>query len=237
MSNARFSILQARAVRDHRISDSQFRTLAALGMYADEDGWCFPSLTTIGRDLGKSKQAVGRDIVGLRRLKDYLEVTSRYDAKTGGRHSNLYRLRFDPPPRQRHVDAPSTSYVDAPSTSYVDVNDPSNDPHNVEVDKEQLDLRVANVSRLYEGNIGPLTPLLADFLRNAVIDYPLEWFEPAIKIAVKNSVRKWSYVETILQSWKTNGFGWSPNGNGRKPKQASARQAMDKYVRELAGEE
>ncbi len=126
MSNARFSILQARAVRDTRISDSQFRTLAALGMYADEDGWCFPSLTTIGKDLEKSKQAVGRDTIALRKL-GYLEVQARYN-ENGGRRSCLYRLRYDLPPRQHGVDTPSTSGVDTPSTSGVDVNDPKNDP-------------------------------------------------------------------------------------------------------------
>ena len=119
MSNARFSILQARAVRDARITDSQFRTLAALGMYADSDGWCFPLLSTLGKDLGKSKQAVGRDTIALRKL-GYLEVQGRLD-ENGARRSNLYRLVFDPP-RQRGVDTPSTSEVD--------VNDPPNAPVN-----------------------------------------------------------------------------------------------------------
>lgn len=130
MSNARFSILQAKAVKDKRISDSQFRTLAALGMYADEDGWCFPSLQTLGDDLGKSKQAVGRDTIALRKL-GYLEVTGRFDKKSGSRHSNLYRLIFDTP-RQPDVDAPSTKLVDAPSTSEVDVNDPLNEPNELQ---------------------------------------------------------------------------------------------------------
>lgn len=106
MSNARFSILQARAVKDKRISDAQFRTLAALGMYADEDGWCFPSLKTLGGDLGKSKQAVGRDTIALKKL-GYLETKPRYK-EDGSRRSNLYRLKYDLPPRQHGVDAPST---------------------------------------------------------------------------------------------------------------------------------
>jgi DnaD/phage-associated family protein len=74
------------------------------------------------------------------------------------------------------------------------------------------------LSRLYETNIGIITPMSADFLRNASLDFPLAWFEPAFKIAVANNVRKWSYVEAILDSWKTKGFGWKPNykGNGRE---------------------
>ena len=127
MSNARFSILQARAVKDKRISDSQFRTLAALGMYADSDGWCFPMLSTLGEDLQKSKQAVGRDTIALKKL-GYLEVYGRWD-KNGARRSNLYRLRFDFPISQHHVDTPSTPEVDTPSTPEVDVNDPYNAPN------------------------------------------------------------------------------------------------------------
>lgn len=125
MSNARFSILQAKAVKDKKISDSQFRTLAALGMYADENGWCFPSLTTLGKDLSKSKQAVGRDTIALKKL-GYLQTKPRFD-KNGSRRSNLYRLRFDPPVNMDDS-TPSTPDVDTPSTPDVDVNDPINDP-------------------------------------------------------------------------------------------------------------
>jgi hypothetical protein len=128
MSNARLSILQAVAVKDRRVSDAQFRTLAALGMYGDEYGWCFPSLETLGTDLGKSKQAVGRDTIALRKL-GYLEVYHRFDKKTGGRRSNLYRLKFDLP-IQPDVDGVSTDSVDGASTSEVDINVPSNVPSN-----------------------------------------------------------------------------------------------------------
>jgi hypothetical protein len=129
MSNARFSILQARAIGDIRISDAQFRTLAALGMYADKNGWCFPSLKTLGVDLNKSPQAVGRDTIALRKL-GYLQVKNRYDSKTKARHSNMYRLLFD-----FNVDDStlSTSEVDTLSTPEVDVNVPYNDPINKDV--------------------------------------------------------------------------------------------------------
>ncbi len=59
-----------------------------------------------------------------------------------------------------------------------------------------------NIFRLYEENIGPLTPLIADSLRQAETDYPVEWIENAMRIAVENNVRRWRYVEAILKSWK-----------------------------------
>ena len=127
MSNARFSILQAVAVSDRRVSDAQFRTLAALGMYADKNGWCFPSLKTLAADLKKSPQAVGRDTIALRKL-GYLEVKNRYDSKTKSRHSNLYRLKYDLPDFNVGDTPLSTPEVDTLSTSDVDVNDPLNAP-------------------------------------------------------------------------------------------------------------
>ena len=200
MSNARFSILQARAVTDKRVSDAQFRTLAALGMYADKDGWCYPMLSTLGTDLGKSKQAVGRDTIALRRL-GYLEVTARFD-ENGARRSNLYRLRFDlDTPRQRGVDTPSTSLVDTPSTSEVDVNDPINDPLN---DDDVLNA-LAEISRAYESEIGPLTAMIADDLQDAADTYPKQWVLDAIHEAAIQNKRGWKYCLAILRRWKAQG--------------------------------
>jgi hypothetical protein len=97
MSNPRFSILQARAVSDKRITDAQFRTLAALGTFTDEEGWCWPSLTTIGEMCGKTKQTAGRDVIALKKL-GYLEIYPRY-REDGSRTSSKYRLKFDLPPQ------------------------------------------------------------------------------------------------------------------------------------------
>ncbi len=62
-----------------------------------------------------------------------------------------------------------------------------------------------NVFRLYEDNIGPLTPLIADTLRDAEETYPARWIEEAVRIAVENNVRKWRYVQAILEDWRTRG--------------------------------
>ncbi|MFZ5921225.1 MAG: DnaD domain-containing protein [Chloroflexota bacterium] len=59
-----------------------------------------------------------------------------------------------------------------------------------------------NVFRLYEENIGPLTPLIADTLKDAESEYSAEWIEEALAIAVKNNKRNWRYVEAILKRWK-----------------------------------
>lgn len=62
-----------------------------------------------------------------------------------------------------------------------------------------------NLFALYEANIGALTPMMAETLREAEKNYPLEWVEEAMKIAVQNNIRRWRYVEAILKSWKEEG--------------------------------
>ena len=72
---------------------------------------------------------------------------------------------------------------------------------------EIIDLRLERptVFTLYEQNIGPLTPMVADLLREAENTYPAAWIEDAIRIAVENNARKWSYVQAILEGWLTKG--------------------------------
>ena len=62
-----------------------------------------------------------------------------------------------------------------------------------------------NVFKLYEENIGPLTPMIADALKDAEQTYPAEWLAEALETAVKNNKRNWKYVEAILKRWKEEG--------------------------------
>lgn len=62
-----------------------------------------------------------------------------------------------------------------------------------------------NIFRLYEENIGPLTPMIAEALREAESTYPAQWVEEAFRIAVENNVRRWRYVEAILRAWQEEG--------------------------------
>jgi DNA replication protein len=68
-----------------------------------------------------------------------------------------------------------------------------------------LDQERPNIFRLYEEHIGPLTPMIAETLRDAEQTYPADWLEDAIRIAVENNVRRWRYVDAILRSWKEEG--------------------------------
>jgi DnaD/phage-associated family protein len=62
-----------------------------------------------------------------------------------------------------------------------------------------------NIFVLYEQNIGTLTPMIADELREAENTYPAPWIEEAIKLAVTNNVRRWKYIAAILERWRQEG--------------------------------
>ncbi len=62
-----------------------------------------------------------------------------------------------------------------------------------------------NIFVLYEQNIGLLSPLIADELRDAADRYPAEWIESAFREAVQHNKRKWSYIRAILRRWEAEG--------------------------------
>jgi DnaD/phage-associated family protein len=62
-----------------------------------------------------------------------------------------------------------------------------------------------NIFTLYEQNIGLLTPLIADELREAEQTYPEEWVEEAFREAVSLNKRSWKYIRAILERWEVEG--------------------------------
>jgi DnaD/phage-associated family protein len=84
-----------------------------------------------------------------------------------------------------------------------------------------------NIFILYEQNIGPLTPHIADELRDAEQTYPVRWVEEAIQLAVENNVRNWRYILAILERWRQEG---KKDGISRRDTQKELRrQIPDEY--------
>jgi DnaD/phage-associated family protein len=89
-----------------------------------------------------------------------------------------------------------------------------------------------NVFRLYEENIGPLTPLIADTLKEAEDVYPAAWIGEAIELAVKNNKRSWSYCQAILRRWKEEGRGKEQNRRDTKAaRQRDVEEKIRKFIR------
>ncbi len=62
-----------------------------------------------------------------------------------------------------------------------------------------------NIFTLYEENVGLLTPMIAEELRDAEKTYPELWIKDAIKEAVNAGKRNWRYISAILERWATEG--------------------------------
>ena len=82
-----------------------------------------------------------------------------------------------------------------------------------------------DIFTLYEQNIGMLTPMIADELRDALKVYPENWIRDAIKEAVSHNKRKWSYISAILEHWSAEGRG---DGTYRGD---SKKTDPDKYIK------
>jgi len=82
-----------------------------------------------------------------------------------------------------------------------------------------------DIFTLYEQNIGMLTPLIADELREAEKLYPATWIRDAIKESVSRNKRNWKYIVAILERWSAEGKG---NGTYRRD---SKRTDPDKYIK------
>ena len=89
-----------------------------------------------------------------------------------------------------------------------------------------------NIFKLYEENIGPLTPLIADMLKEAEGLYRTEWIEEALVIAVKNNKRNWKYVEAILKRWKEEGrHGKEDRQNLVKGSESYTKSEFSEYLK------
>jgi DnaD/phage-associated family protein len=93
-----------------------------------------------------------------------------------------------------------------------------------------LDVERPNIYRLYEENIGPLTPMIADMLRETEQTYRQDWIEEAIRIAVQNNVRRWKYVEAVLRSWQEEGRDGTNRRNTEKDRRKYVEGEFADYI-------
>jgi DNA replication protein len=90
--------------------------------------------------------------------------------------------------------------------------------------REAADLHKGSVFQLYEENIGPISPLVAEELKEAEELYPREWLEEAMREAALLNKRSWRYVEAILKRWATEGR--TREKAGRDPGEGNSARAQ-----------
>jgi DNA replication protein len=82
-----------------------------------------------------------------------------------------------------------------------------------------------NIFSLYEENIGMLTPMIAEELREAEKLYPSQWIQDAFREAVALNKRNWRYIARILERWATEG---KDSGEDRR---STKKGDPNKYIR------
>jgi DNA replication protein len=90
-----------------------------------------------------------------------------------------------------------------------------------------------NIFKLYEENIGPLTPLIADALKDAEKTFSEEWVADAIDVAVKRNARHWNFIQATLNGWKEKGH--DKKQNRRDDKESRQRDVEDKIKKFVGG--
>jgi DnaD/phage-associated family protein len=89
-----------------------------------------------------------------------------------------------------------------------------------------------NLFKLYEENIGPLTPLIADALKDAEETYPAAWIAEAIDLAVTHNKRNWKYAQAILKRWKEEGRAEKQD---RRDDPASRQRDVEDKIKKFVG--
>ena len=77
-----------------------------------------------------------------------------------------------------------------------------------EVDKtlsKDQNKELGKICTLYEQNIGMLTPMIGERLKEIASDVPEGWFAMAVQEAVDYNKRNLRYIERILENWQVNG--------------------------------
>lgn len=188
-----------------------------------------PGLRTIAEDTGFAVNTVRSAIERLETRYNLLDV------ERGNRKYN----RYFP------VDYVSVRRKETVSPDDTDGKTVSDDPQTVSVKDETVSARmilnqrnqnpepeieeVSVVFSVYESNIGPLTPMIADALLAAEKEYSEAWVVDSIGIAVQNNARRWNYCTAILERWKRDGRVEKLGGVGRNGKKNTV-ENRTKYV-------
>lgn len=85
---------------------------------------------------------------------------------------------------------------------------------------EAGDRKMAVIAKLYEENIGMITPGIADRLKWIRDTFPDGWFEAAVQEALEHNARSLAYITSILERWGREGF---KAGKKNPPGKRSAR--------------
>jgi len=121
----------------------------------------------------------------------------------------------------------SMDTVAIPSSAAASASAISNKDKGVVKGEKEL----AIISVLYEENIGAITPVVAERLKDDSDKYPASWFGEALKEAVSSGHRNLKYIEAILERWSVEGFKASRRGSKVTGVMPTTQQLKDSWRR------
>jgi DnaD/phage-associated family protein len=125
----------------------------------------------------------------------------RADVKVNGESERLYFINAEP-------GRAAVAQIEAGEWQ------PGNENQPVEILPER-----PNIYRIYEENIGALTPMIVESLKDAEKEYPRAWIEDAIRVAVEKNARNWRFIEAVLKRRESEG---NAGGSAQRPAEQDA---------------
>ena len=107
--------------------------------------------------------------------------------------------------------------------STLNINGVLEDVYSLTADSRQPS--TFNIFALYEQNIGIITPMIAEELKEADRFYPPQWIEEAFREAVTLNKRSWKYIARILERWASEGK------DSGEHKRDVKKDGSDKYIK------
>jgi DnaD/phage-associated family protein len=96
----------------------------------------------------------------------------------------------------------------------------------VKAEPYQISPEQPNIFTLYEKNIGMLTPIIAEELKEAEKHYLASWIQDAFREAVDLNKRNWRYISRILERWEAEG-----KDDGEPGRDSKADSSPEEYRR------
>jgi DnaD/phage-associated family protein len=130
---------------------------------------------------------------------------------------------------RRHREKRSSNVTPKRYNAVIEAEEESESEEESEAEEEAGGAASSNVFRIYEQEIGPLTPLIRDALILAEEDHTAQWVMAAIREASANNGRSWKYIEAILRRWSKEGYGSDRRKDQKKNGEPGIFQALRDY--------
>ncbi|MDA1747695.1 DnaD domain protein [Bacillus cereus group sp. LD121LC] len=192
-----FFMIDNEIVDDARLTHKEMAVYMVLCRHLNQEtGSCFPSLPTIGKKVGMSKNTV---IKALNTLIEIGYVTKeKRSSKEQGDMSNVYYVN-DVHDLNGGVHQMNRGGSGDERGGVHEVN-----PNNTNLNNTNLTISSSSSSKnpfsFYESNIGVLNPFMADGIDQWIKDTSEELVIAAMERALKQQ-KKWNYAEGILKQW------------------------------------